>query len=116
MNAGAVVQEPIRRKVVWGARLRLIAVVALVGVSASCGKASRQGQSASYLIINALEGASGADPQKFGGTLYSDVITLVKTSDGQVPSIFADLGRVRMMMALKDIGTPSAPTTPSSNN
>lgn len=117
MSAGSVVHGTVRRKAVWGARARLLAALGLILLSASCGKALRQGQSASYLIINSLEGASGAEPDKFGGTMFSDVMTLVK-GDGDVliPTIFGDLGRVRLSLALKDVGPAGSPTTPTTNN
>jgi hypothetical protein len=111
MNRGAVVRQN-RWKAVWGARAGLVAALAVALSSASCGKATREGQSPAYLIVNALEGASGADPQKFGGTMFSDVVTVVDN----VPTIFSDLGRVRLALGLKNAGTPSAPTTPTTNN
>jgi hypothetical protein len=100
-------------KVVWGARVRLgaLVLVTLVG-SASCGDMVRQGQASSYLIINALEGASGAEPTQFGGTLSSDVVTIV---DG-APTVFEDPGRVVLALAMKDVGPPGSPTSPTTNN
>lgn len=89
---------------------------ALLGVlllaSISCGDLTRQGTSSSYLIVTALEGASGADPGEFGGTISSDVITVV---DGS-PTIFNDLGRVQFQLALKDPGPSSNPNTPTPTN
>ena len=35
-------------------------------LSASCGDQTRQGQTSSYLVLTALEGASGAEPGTFG--------------------------------------------------
>jgi hypothetical protein len=63
-------------------------------------------------VINALEAASGAQPQVFGTTLNSDVITVV---DGS-PTIFSDIGRVRLTLAMKDAGSVDSPTTPTVNN
>jgi hypothetical protein len=68
----------------------------------------RQGTASSYLIVNSLEGASGADPGEFAGTLRSDVLT--------EESIFNDLGRASFQLGLKDPGPAGAPTTPSPNN
>jgi hypothetical protein len=72
------------------------------------------------VVISALEGASGAEPDEFGGTLASDVLTLVeRTIDGQqvrVPTIFADNGRVTMRLVLRDPGTPGNAAAPSSLN
>jgi hypothetical protein len=99
-------------KVVWGARARLGAVllVTMLG-SASCGEMVRQGQASSYLIINALEGASGAQEGQFTTVLSSDVVTVVD----DIPTIFADPGRVSLALAMKDAGS-STPTAPTSNN
>ncbi len=116
MSAGAVVHQTVRRKAVWGARVRVLLAVALAFLAASCGKALRQGQSSSYLIINALEGASGAEPAKFGGTMFSDVITVVKVNNVPTPTIFSDLGQVKLVLALKDAGTQDSPTKPTTNN
>jgi hypothetical protein len=99
-------------KAVWGAGLQLAIVVVLGIGSASCGTISREGTASSFLVIKALEGASGADPGTFGGTLSSDVITVVET----VPTIFNDLGRVQFVLAMKDPGSPETPTAPSQAN
>jgi hypothetical protein len=49
--------------------------------------------------------ASGADPGTFGGTLYSDVVTVVD----DVPTIFSDLATATFELGMKDYAT--APTT-----
>jgi hypothetical protein len=72
----------------------------------------RQGTGSSYLIVNALEAASGADSDEFAGTLRSDVITIVD----DVATIFDDPARVNFQLALKDPGPAGSPTTPTSNN
>jgi hypothetical protein len=83
-------------------------------LSVSCGDMTRQGTASSYLIINSLEGASGAIPDQFGGDFGSDVVTVDRdTGDA---TIFSDLGRVTFQLGLKDPGPPDAPTTPSPNN
>jgi hypothetical protein len=84
----------------------------LVLASASCGELTRQGTSPAYLVITQLEAASGAAPGEFGGTLSSDVITLV---DG-APTVFNDLARVGFQLALKDPGPAASPSAPSPNN
>jgi hypothetical protein len=101
------------KKVVWGARARLGAVilVTLFG-SASCGEMVRQGQASSYLIINALEGARGDTPGQFVSVLSSDVVTVVSGN----PTVFADPGRVVLALAMKNAGTPGNPTAPTANN
>jgi hypothetical protein len=86
----------------------------------SCTTAQLKGQSSSYAIIDVLEAASGATPKIFSNSLSSDVLTLVKQgvagNQVVVPTVFEDLGRVTLHLALKDPGTPTAPTTPSSAN
>jgi hypothetical protein len=100
-----------------------VAVAALalaIGASASCGKANSEGRSPSYLFIDGLTASSGARPDTFGNSLESDVITNVKTTIGGqeafVPTIFEDLGRVTLKMALKDTGGANAPTEPTATN
>jgi hypothetical protein len=75
---------------------------------------TREGTASSYLIINALEGSSGAQPGEFGGDFPSDVVT-VDQDTGQ-ETIFADPGRVTFSLGLKDPGSPGNPVTPSPNN
>jgi hypothetical protein len=99
-------------KAVWGAGTRVAIIVALGLVTASCGTVARQGTASSFLIVKSFEGASGAKPEEFGGTLNSDVVTVVKSS----PTIFNDLGRVQFGLGLKDPGSPSAPAAPSQAN
>lgn len=99
-------------KAVWGARIRLAAIIVLGLASASCGTVARQGTASSFLIVNALEAASGAEPSKFGGTLASDVLTVVKQS----PTIFNDLGRVELSLGMKDPGSAGSPVTPTQAN
>jgi hypothetical protein len=90
----------------------LIGALAVAALSVSCGDVVRQGAGASYLIVNSLEAASGADPNEFGGTLLSDVVTVVNGS----PTFFNDVGRVRFTLALKDPGGSESPTSPTTNN
>jgi len=94
-------------------------VAALAGSSASCGEYVRsQGRSPSQIVIQALQGAPGNDPDTFGTPLVSDVETLVTTPDpcsttSPCLSIFNDLGQVTMAVVLKDQGQPGSPTEPS---
>jgi hypothetical protein len=101
--------EPIatRRKAVWGSHG--IAAALMLLASSSCGDVARQGAGNSFLIISALDAASGAEPSAFGGTLRSDVITIVD----DVPSVFNDVGRVALRLGLKDPGSPTSPNSPS---
>lgn len=98
-------------KAVWSAGARVAVATALLG-SASCGELTRQGTSPAYLVIGALEGASGADPTTFGTTVASDVITV----KDDIPTFFSDPGKVTFSLGLKDPGPAAAPETPSQNN
>lgn len=97
----------------------LLAGAALV-TSACGGEVARTGRSPAYLQIEALEGASGAEPTSFGTTVSSDVVTLVEQDiNGQkvkVPTIYGDIGRATFRVALKNPGSAGAPTTPSALN
>ena len=89
--------------------------------SVSCGDLVRQGKSPSFLVIDLLEGASGAQASEFGGTLQSDVVTNIQTTDSggnqvTVPTIFEDLGQVQLRILLKDQGNPGATAGPSALN
>lgn len=102
-------------------RMKLVtaATLLLAAAGAGCGDVS-QGRAPVQVVISALEGASGAQPDEFGGTLASDVLTLVeRTVDGEqvrVPTIFADNGRVTMRLVLRDPGTPGNAAAPSALN
>jgi hypothetical protein len=91
---------------------------ALLGIfllaSISCGDMVRQGTASSYLIISTLEGASGAEPDEFGGDFGSDVIT-IDEEDG-TSTIFTDVGRVTFQLGLKDPGPAGSPSAPTTNN
>lgn len=106
---------------------RIGALLALASISASCGDVVRQGKSPVYVVIDQLlaiqgqfaTGSSGAT----GGTsnLLSDVIgsrtspAPCSTTD-PCPTVFNDLGTVTFRLSLKDIGTPTSPTTATNNN
>jgi hypothetical protein len=112
MDSGARVQKTTRRKAVWGSGICFALLVLLALTAAGCGDKTREGTSPAYLIITRLDGASGAEPDTFGGTLRSDVQTIVD----DIPSIFNDLGRVSFLLGMKDPGTSSQPTEPTSAN
>ena len=84
----------------------------LVMASVSCGSMTREGTASSYLIVAALDAASGADPEEFEGDLESDVVTVVEGAS----TIYADAGRVTFALALKDPGAAGSPLTPTVNN
>lgn len=98
-------------KVVWSTTARL-AIAALAFGTVSCGELTRQGQSPAYLIIQSLEAAPGHSPNEFGGSLTSDVFTIIDGAGG----IFADQGQVNFALGLRDPGPSTSPTTPSPNN
>jgi len=81
---------------------------ALVASAAGCTSRQTVGESPVFLIINQLTASSGAEPDKFSGTLASDVLT-----NG---GIFADNGEINVRIALKDPGSTTSPTTPSTTN
>jgi hypothetical protein len=81
-----------------------------------CTSAQTTGLSPAYLIVNSLLAASGATPDKFGGTLPSDVITLVQVNGTSSPTVFEDLGQATFTLALKDPGSLTTATTPSTTN
>ncbi|HTH00114.1 MAG TPA: hypothetical protein VL882_07595 [Vicinamibacterales bacterium] len=99
-------------KVVWGSGIRGVAVFALAAAVSSCGDQTRQGTASSFLIIGAIEAASGADPSTFSSGLASDVITV----KDNVATVFNDPGRVTLKLALKDPGPAASPNAPTQNN
>jgi len=99
-------------KVVWSARIRLAGALILIVLSTSCGQLTRQGTASSYLIVAALQGSSGATPGEFGGTLDSDVLTVVEGT----PTIFSDVGRVQFTLGMKDAGSSGTPNSPTQAN
>lgn len=100
------------------ARSRVVRfAVALAGLlmSASCASEfTRTGQSPSYLVIDAMSAASGADPGTFGNPLNSDVVTIVERSilgqNVRVPTVYNDIGRVSMHLALKNLVAATSPS------
>lgn len=88
----------------------LLAAAAALALAGACASDTiRQGRGSSYLILDVLEGAAGGQQSStFTTVLRSDVIT-----NG---GIFEDNGRATLRLALKDVGTPSNPTEPTSNN
>jgi hypothetical protein len=98
--------------------IRLIGLTALIAATVSCGDVVRQGSSPVFLVIDQLQGISGAPPRTPSSTLTSDVITNVITpapctADSPCPTVFGDGGSVVLRAPLKDTGATStlAPTT-----
>ena len=76
--------------------LALASITCLAAVAVGCGDRVTQDRSSVMLVIDALEGASGAAATPtFTGTLQSDV----ETRGG----IFSDSGRVTMRIIAKDV-------------
>lgn len=96
------------------------AVAVLALASASCGDVARTGQAPVQLVVNVLEGASGATPDEYTTTILSDVQTTVEQQVGsqrvRVPTIFNDLGRVTLRMILKNAGGIGSPLEPTAVN
>jgi hypothetical protein len=101
---------------------RVLMTVAVAAASASCGDVVRNGRAPVLLVIDSLAGARGkASGLEFVSNLTSDVITNVTTpapctTESPCPTVFADPGEVKLRIIPKDIGTATAPTTPSTNN
>ena len=91
-------------------RKALLGILVFV-VSVNCGEMQTTGNSASYLILQAIDAAPGADQDTFVQDLSSDVLTVVAGT----PTVFADIGRVRLLLGLKDPGSPGLPTISTTN-
>ena len=108
MNA-EMQREPVRRKAVWGTRIRTALVLSIL-LMTSCSEAIRTGQSPGYLIMTSLQGAPGLSGT-FGSTLASDVLNVNATTGAQ--SIASDRGQANLQFAMKDPLGP-APTAVNS--
>ncbi len=102
-------------------RIRAAVVLPIVLiVSGACGEMARTGRAPVVLVVDSLEGASGARPDAFSSILNSDVETFVEGEvDGQtvrVPTVFGDSGRATLHLVLKNPGSASSPVGPSSLN
>ena len=100
--------------------VRLLATVNMAMLSISCGELARTGRSPAFIVVDALEAASGAAPDAFGNVLNSDVETLVDQQvDGRqtsVPVFFSDTGRATLRLGLKNPGDADSPLRPSALN
>jgi len=101
---------------------RFVLLIVSIASGISCGDVARQGRSPVYLVIERLEASRGGTTAgEFGGTLFSDVLTLVTTpepctTESPCAVTFGDSGRVTLRLVLKDLGTPTFPTVPTANN
>lgn len=82
-------------------------VAAALAASVSCTAKVREGKSSSYLVIDSLKAVAGPETE-FEDTLSSDV----QTKGG----VYEDTGKVKLHVALKDIGTTDSPTEVTANN
>jgi hypothetical protein len=100
---------------------KLLMLAAVVPLTTSCGDLVRQGRSPVMLVVKSLEAASGADPGKFSGVLWSDVVTLKTKPDpcstiSPCPTVFADPAMVTLSAQLKDQGSLGVAVEPSPTN
>lgn len=98
MDFGARLKGIVRRKAVWGSGVVIAGAVLLLLASAGCGEMTREGTTSSYLVLDMLEAAPGAEPDEFGGNLLSDVLTVVD----DIPGVYNDIGQVTVRLAMKD--------------
>ena len=105
-------------------RRAAVAAIGMFAIAASgCGKYVRdQGTAPAQVVVTALQGASGATPTQFGGTLFSDVVTEVTKpaptcmTTSPCASIFPDVGSVSMALILKDPGQAGTQASPTALN
>lgn len=90
----------VRRKVVWGSGT-IVSVLLSSVIFAGCGQA-REGRGPVTLVLDSLTAASGAEPEKFSSVLSSDVQTIVKHDNVDIPTIFEDPGRASFHLQMKD--------------
>ena len=102
---------------------RVVTACVLAGLATllpGCTSTLSNDSASSYLIIDSLLAAAGATPGTFSGTLASDVLTYVKKDVGGtqvlVPTVFEDLAQVTLRLAMKDPGSTTSATAPSTAN
>lgn len=102
----------------FGTSRRTVAGVALLGVAlaplSGCTSAQLDGQASSYVIIDNIQCANGADPTEMAGTCDSDVQTLVDQKVGdetvKVITYFEDPGSVAFRLGMKNPSLEPSPT------
>ena len=97
-----------RSRVLWAAAAALSAALVLPG----CTSQQTQGASSSYLIIDSMVAARGNTPDEESGTLDSDVLH----TTGSTGTVFPDVARFLLRLGMKDPGSPTNPTEPTSAN
>ncbi len=101
---------------------QVLGALAITAATMSCGDVVRDSRSPMILVIDHLLGANGASTSiTFTNPVFSDVIT-IRTSPSPCsvttpcPTIFADPGQVTLHLDQKNIGTPTVPAAPTTNN
>jgi hypothetical protein len=95
--------------------ITVMLLTALAIAAGGCGVAD-QGRSPVVVRIDEIAASSGAASQSFGGYLHSDVQTMVKVNNVDVPTRFNDTGRVTLSVVLRDPGAPGVANTPTELN
>ena len=112
MNKAVKILNPShkRSRALWAAAAALGAALILPG----CTKQQTQGAASSYLIIDSFAAARGNTPDEESGTLDSDV--LFKSNANDPGTVFPDVARFILRLGMKDPGSPTNPTEPTSAN
>ena len=97
----------VRRKAVWGSGAIVCTLLSAIAF-AGCGQA-RQGRGPVVLVLDSLQGASGAKPDTFSNVLSSDVQTYIDSGTVRVPSFLEDLGKASFHLQMKDNQYATAP-------
>ncbi|MBS1819387.1 MAG: hypothetical protein JSU08_15760 [Acidobacteria bacterium] len=99
-----------------------IVLAALAVATVGCGDVARNGRSPVYLVMDSLGAIpGGASDGKALSFLNSDVQRIdIKpapcSEKTPCPTTYADAGQAVFHLAMKDIGTASSPTAPTTNN
>jgi hypothetical protein len=95
--------------------ISLAFIAGRAAAAAGCG-VPEQGRSPVVLRIDSLDASAGSGSQSFSGYLNSDVQTIVKVNNVDVPTRFSDAGRVTLSLVLRDPGAPGVAQTPTELN
>ncbi len=113
MDSGARTNMKIRRKAVWGSGICFALLVLMALTAAGCGEMTRQGTSPAYLIITRLEARVR---RRTGGIRRQSAFRRRTPSSTTCRPIFNDVGRVSLILAMRDPGSSTQPTEPTSAN
>ena len=98
-----------RSRALWAAAAALGAALILPG----CTKQQTQGAASSYIIIDSMVAARGNTPDEESGVLDSDVVTTLPAGG---TTVFPDVARFTLRLGMKDPGSATSPTEPTSAN